>query len=170
MEYDCADCRVYFSVSLSRFEGAADLKGAFLVAQIVRRRADWRCIEYGNEMRRIVALHVLLRGARESHLRRCKLFLPSPLRLSGRLTVACEQSILLESMSWDHLRINASWLLGSGGTVFLDFIVLGESPLNPRNNAIIDDKLQVNSSITGMRGIELVWKSEGEYRWERVEV
>ncbi|KAM0790300.1 hypothetical protein ACM66B_005601 [Microbotryomycetes sp. NB124-2] len=35
-------------------------------------------------------------------------------------------SILLQSVSADHLLINASWLVGSGGTIFLDFIVLGQ--------------------------------------------
>ncbi|KAK4049795.1 putative vacuolar membrane transporter for cationic amino acids [Microbotryomycetes sp. JL201] len=35
-------------------------------------------------------------------------------------------SILLQSVAADHLLINASWLVGSGGTVFLDFIVLSQ--------------------------------------------
>ncbi|KAL7339412.1 hypothetical protein BJY59DRAFT_760747 [Rhodotorula toruloides] len=35
-------------------------------------------------------------------------------------------SILLTSMSPQHLLINAPWLVGSGGTIFLDFIVLGQ--------------------------------------------
>ena len=37
-----------------------------------------------------------------------------------------KQSILLQSVAPQHLLINASWLLGSGGTIFLDFIVLGQ--------------------------------------------
>ena len=32
-------------------------------------------------------------------------------------------SICLISMDWHYLAINASWLAGSGLTVFLDFIV-----------------------------------------------
>ncbi|KAI5479443.1 hypothetical protein MNV49_003587 [Pseudohyphozyma bogoriensis] len=35
-------------------------------------------------------------------------------------------SILLQSMSPQHLLINSSWIIGSGGTIFLDFIVLGQ--------------------------------------------
>ncbi|GAA5918716.1 hypothetical protein JCM1841_006257 [Sporobolomyces salmonicolor] len=35
-------------------------------------------------------------------------------------------SILLTSLSPQHLLVNAPWLLGSGGTIFLDFIVLGQ--------------------------------------------
>lgn len=35
-------------------------------------------------------------------------------------------SILLESLASDHLLINAAWLVGSGGTIFLDLIVLGQ--------------------------------------------
>ncbi|KAL8290319.1 hypothetical protein RQP46_002577 [Phenoliferia psychrophenolica] len=35
-------------------------------------------------------------------------------------------SILLQSLSPQHILINASWLVGSGGTIFLDFIVLGQ--------------------------------------------
>ncbi|GAA5906589.1 PQ-loop repeat-containing protein [Sporobolomyces salmoneus] len=35
-------------------------------------------------------------------------------------------SILLTSMSLQHIMINAPWLLGSAGTVFLDFLVLGQ--------------------------------------------
>ncbi|GAA6063217.1 hypothetical protein JCM10212_002439 [Sporobolomyces blumeae] len=35
-------------------------------------------------------------------------------------------SILLTSLSLQHLLVNAPWLLGSGGTIFLDFIVLGQ--------------------------------------------
>ena len=84
--------------------------------------------EHGNKMRRTVAFDVHLCRTGESHLRR---------RTSLRLNLRCItrndralipdlQSILLESLSWDHLKINASWLLGSGGTVFLDFIVLGK--------------------------------------------
>lgn len=34
------------------------------------------------------------------------------------------QSILLVSVEPEHLSINASWLVGSGGTIFLDMIVL----------------------------------------------
>ncbi|GAA5879002.1 hypothetical protein JCM3774_004464 [Rhodotorula dairenensis] len=35
-------------------------------------------------------------------------------------------SILLTSTSAQHIMINAPWLLGSAGTIFLDFIVLGQ--------------------------------------------
>ncbi|BGP41912.1 Putative vacuolar membrane transporter for cationic amino acids [Rhodotorula kratochvilovae] len=35
-------------------------------------------------------------------------------------------SILLTSTSPQHLLVNAPWLLGSGGTIFLDFLVLGQ--------------------------------------------
>ncbi|KDE05492.1 hypothetical protein MVLG_04180 [Microbotryum lychnidis-dioicae p1A1 Lamole] len=35
-------------------------------------------------------------------------------------------SILLTSVNPQHILINASWLVGSGGTIFLDFIVLGQ--------------------------------------------
>ncbi|GAA6004181.1 hypothetical protein JCM10207_002469 [Rhodosporidiobolus poonsookiae] len=35
-------------------------------------------------------------------------------------------SILLTSMSPEHLWTNAPWLVGSGGTIFLDFLVLGQ--------------------------------------------
>ncbi|GAA5849779.1 hypothetical protein JCM5353_005540 [Sporobolomyces roseus] len=35
-------------------------------------------------------------------------------------------SILLTSMSAQHLLVNAPWLLGSGGTILLDFVVLGQ--------------------------------------------
>ncbi|GAA5905311.1 hypothetical protein JCM5296_001438 [Sporobolomyces johnsonii] len=35
-------------------------------------------------------------------------------------------SILLTSLSPQHLLVNAPWLLGSGGTIFLDFVVLGQ--------------------------------------------
>lgn len=41
-------------------------------------------------------------------------------------TRAHTQSILLTSVSPQHLLINASWLVGSGGTIFLDMIVLGQ--------------------------------------------
>jgi predicted kinase len=29
-------------------------------------------------------------------------------------------------LAFEHLWVNASWLVGSGGTVILDFIVLGQ--------------------------------------------
>ncbi|BGP18298.1 Putative vacuolar membrane transporter for cationic amino acids [Rhodosporidiobolus nylandii] len=35
-------------------------------------------------------------------------------------------SILLTSTSYQHLLINAPWLVGSGGTIFLDFLVLSQ--------------------------------------------
>lgn len=35
-------------------------------------------------------------------------------------------SILLQSRSTEHLKINAAWLVGSAGTIFLDFIVLSQ--------------------------------------------
>lgn len=35
-------------------------------------------------------------------------------------------SILLTSLSLQHILVNAPWLLGSGGTIFLDFLVLGQ--------------------------------------------
>ncbi|GJN92915.1 hypothetical protein Rhopal_005957-T1 [Rhodotorula paludigena] len=35
-------------------------------------------------------------------------------------------SILLTSTSPQHLLVNAPWLLGSGGTIFLDLVVLGQ--------------------------------------------
>ena len=35
-------------------------------------------------------------------------------------------SILLQSLSRQHLIINASWLIGSGGVIAMDFIVLAQ--------------------------------------------
>ncbi|KAF8310274.1 PQ-loop-domain-containing protein [Clavulina sp. PMI_390] len=35
-------------------------------------------------------------------------------------------SICVLSMEWSHMITNASWLVGSGGCVFLDFLVLGQ--------------------------------------------
>lgn len=53
---------------------------------------------------------------------------PRPTSLS-RLTCPSRsraQSILLTSTSPQHILVNAPWLLGSGGTIFLDLIVLGQ--------------------------------------------
>lgn len=44
--------------------------------------------------------------------------------IAGNVTYVA--SILLQSLSMDHLLINASWLIGSGGTIGLDFIVLSQ--------------------------------------------
>lgn len=44
--------------------------------------------------------------------------------VAGNVTYVA--SILSASMERTHLLANAAWLVGSGGTVFLDFIVLGQ--------------------------------------------
>jgi len=40
--------------------------------------------------------------------------------------LAAPQSILCQSLSAQHLIVNASWLVGSGGTIFLDLIVISQ--------------------------------------------
>lgn len=44
--------------------------------------------------------------------------------VAGNVTYVA--SILLQGLSREHLLINSSWLVGSGGTIILDFIVLGQ--------------------------------------------
>lgn len=45
---------------------------------------------------------------------------------SRRLSSNGSQSIVLTSTSPQHLLINAPWLVGSGGTIFLDALVLSQ--------------------------------------------
>lgn len=54
---------------------------------------------------------------------RFTLFVSSP---SAELIIEAAQSILLTSMAPQHLLINASWLVGSGGTILLDLIVISQ--------------------------------------------
>lgn len=51
---------------------------------------------------------------------------PTTNRTDAQLQTARPQSILLTSTSEQHIWINAPWLLGSAGTIFLDFLVLGQ--------------------------------------------
>ncbi|GAA5934316.1 PQ-loop repeat-containing protein [Sporobolomyces koalae] len=52
-------------------------------------------------------------------------------------------SILLTSLSLQHLLVNAPWLLGSGGTIFLDFIVLGQFAYYAKERRLQDEQNKV---------------------------
>ncbi|GAA5879023.1 hypothetical protein JCM16303_001271 [Sporobolomyces ruberrimus] len=49
-------------------------------------------------------------------------------------------SILLTSMSLQHILVNAPWLLGSGGTIFLDFLVLGQFTYYAKERRLRDER------------------------------
>ncbi|GAA5956179.1 hypothetical protein JCM3765_005482 [Sporobolomyces pararoseus] len=49
-------------------------------------------------------------------------------------------SILLTSLSLQHILVNAPWLLGSGGTIFLDFIVLGQFAFYAKERRLKDER------------------------------
>ncbi|GAA6023754.1 hypothetical protein JCM11491_006033 [Sporobolomyces phaffii] len=49
-------------------------------------------------------------------------------------------SILFTSFSLQHLLVNAPWLLGSGGTIFLDFIVLGQFAFYAKERRLRDER------------------------------
>ena len=44
--------------------------------------------------------------------------------LAGNITYSA--SILIPSLEPEHLKVNAAWLVGSAGTLLLDFFVLGQ--------------------------------------------
>ncbi|KAM0748441.1 PQ-loop-domain-containing protein [Meredithblackwellia eburnea MCA 4105] len=64
-------------------------------------------------------------------------------------------SILLQSLTPQHLLINASWLVGSGGTIFLDFVVLGQFYWYASARSAMEQegaKLFVDENGNGRRG------------------
>lgn len=65
--------------------------------------------------------------------------------VAGNLTYCA--SILIKSMEREYIIENMSWLVGSLGTVFLDFIVLGQF-VHYREERDREDRLQRDLEIS----------------------
>ncbi|KZV88932.1 PQ-loop-domain-containing protein [Exidia glandulosa HHB12029] len=72
--------------------------------------------------------------------------------IAGNVTYVA--SILAASLARDHLIANASWLAGSGGTVFLDFIVLGQFFYYRRAERVFLTDGQLERARTRTGGVE----------------